>query len=381
MMRHLGSGLRAAAAGWSLAAALFCAAVFSARATEQPAAEQPAAEQPAAAANGQPSPSDQPPPAVPKAAAPAPARCIPFRIRPQDQLWAVSTRHLGCGCAATQEPSWRVWRYDHAAKQWVTATAAEFYETDSADVVTTFYIHGNRIDHCQAFSDGMDVYFQLAGKLDIERPVRFVIWSWPSSQIKGPLKDVRAKAWRTDADGYYLARFLADMQPEVQVGLLGYSYGARIITGAMHLLGGGSLAGKSVPPGERPVIRAAFWAAALHNHWLLPGHYHGQALTTLDRCFVTYNCCDPVLSRYHWLEKCGNPVAMGYSGVYGRNLLPPELNSRLEEMNVTCLVGGTHDMRPYLYSLPIQNRTREYVLWHELDEARPAAQALAAATP
>jgi hypothetical protein len=48
-------------------------------------------------------------------------------------------------------------------------------------------------------------------------------------------------------------------------------------------------------------------------------------------------------------------------------------------MNVTCLVGGTHDMQPYLYSLPIQNRTREYVLWHELDAAKPAAPALAAA--
>jgi hypothetical protein len=374
MMRHLGSGLRAAAAVWSLTAALFCAAGLSARAAEQPAAAQPAAE-----ANGQRSPSDQSPQGAPKVAVPAPARCIPFRVRPQDQLWAVSTRHLGCGCAADLEPSWRIWRYDHASKQWVIATTAEFYATDSADVVTSFYIHGNRIDHGQAFSDGMNVYFQLAGKLDDERPVRFVIWSWPSSQIKGPLKDVRSKAWRSDTDAYYLARFLAGMKPDVQVGLVGYSYGARIATGALHLLGGGRLVGHTLPAGERPQVRIALWAAALHNHWFLPGHYHGQALTALDRGFVTFNCCDPVLSRYHRLEKCGNPVAMGYSGVYGRNLLPPELNSRLEEMNVSCLVGGTHDMRPYLYSLPIQNRTREYVLWHELETAKPAAPALAAA--
>ena len=379
MMRHLGSGLRAAAAVWSLAAALFCAANLSARAAEQPAAEQPAAAQPAAEANGQRSPSDLQPPQAPKDATPAPARCIPFRIRPQDQLWAVSTRHLGCGCAHSQVPNWQVWRYDHLAKHWQVATTADFYATDSADMVTTFFIHGNRIEHSQAFRDGMDVYFQLAGKSDDELPVRFVIWSWPSSQIKGPLKDVRSKAWRSDTDAYYLARFLAEIQPDVQVGLVGYSYGARIATGALHLLGGGTLVGHTLAAGERPQVRIALWAAALHNHWLLPGHYHGQALTALDRGFVTYNCCDPVLSRYHWLEKCGNPVALGYSGFYGRNLLPAELNSRVEEMNVTCLVGGTHDMRPYLYSLPIQNRTRDYVLWHELETAKPAAPALAAA--
>jgi hypothetical protein len=226
----------------------------------------------------------------------------------------------------------------------------------------------------------MDVYFQLVGKSDDEPPVRFVIWSWPSSQIKGPLKDVRSKAWRTDTDGYYLARFLAEMKPEVRTGLIGYSYGARIITGALHLLGGGSLAGRTVPAGERPQIRTALWAAALHNDWLLPGHYHGQALAMADRWLTTYNCCDPVLSRYQWIDKCSDPVALGYSGLYGRNRLPPELNERVEEMNVSCLVGGTHDMRAYLYSLPVQDRTRQYVLWHDLESAKSPAPALAAAS-
>jgi hypothetical protein len=169
------------------------------------------------------------------------------------------------------------------------------------------------------------------------------------------------------------------MKPEVQNGLIGYSYGARIITGALHLLGGGTLAGQTMPAGERPAIRVALWAAALHDHWLLPGHYHGQALAMADRWLVTYNYCDPVLSRYQWIEKCGDPAALGYSRLYGRNLLPTELNDRVEEMNVSCLVGGTHDMRPYLYLLPIQNRTRQYVLWHVLEVAEKPVQALAAA--
>jgi hypothetical protein len=213
----------------------------------------------------------------------------------------------------------------------------------------------------------------MAGKYDDERPVRFVIWSWPSSQIKGQLKDVRAKAWRTDVEGYYLARFLAPIQPDVQVGLIGYSYGARIITGGLHLLGGGSLAGRAVAAAERPQLRAALWAAALHNHWLVPGHYHGQALTAVDHCLITYNCGDPVLSRYRLLEKCGDPVALGYSGMYGGNLLPADVGRRVEQMDVTCIVGGTHAMQPYLYSPNIQHRTRQVVLWHMLESSKPAA--------
>jgi hypothetical protein len=87
-----------------------------------------------------------------------------------------------------------------------------------------------------------------------------------------------------------------------------------------------------------------------------------------------------VLSRYHWIEKCGDPVALGYSGLYGRNLLPPELNERVEEMNVSGLIGGTHDMPIFLHSPAIQERTRQFVLWHEL-ESRPqaASRPLAAA--
>lgn len=290
--------------------------------------------------------------------------CRTFRVREQDEVWVVSTRHLGCPGDSKQEPIWQLWKYEKG--WWQPRTAAEFNARDSADVVTPFYIHGNRIDHPQACSDGLAVYFQLIGKLDAEPPVRFVIWSWPSSQIKGQLKDVRAKAARSDVDAYYLARFVARMKPAVRVGLVGYSFGARIVSGAMHRLGGGSLLGWSLEPGERPAVRVALWAAAEHNYWYLPGNFHDRALAAGDAWFITINHCDPVLERYRFIEECGNPVAVGYAGIYGRNLLPADVNARVEEVNVTNIVGGTHDMSAYLYSLYIQGRTREFVLWHEL---------------
>jgi hypothetical protein len=284
--------------------------------------------------------------------------CVPFRVREQDAVWAISTRHLGCCHAFTPY----VWKF--VGGQWYPSSLQAFYAEDSADVVTSVYVHGNRIDSAQALSDGLQIYFQLVGRYDHLRPTRFVIWSWPSSQIHGPLRDVRAKAQRTDIDGYFFAQWMSGMQSDVQVGLLGYSYGARIITGALHLLGGGQLCGRTVPGGNRQPTQVVLWAAALHNYWLLPGQYHGCALPMANRWAIYINGCDPVLQRYRMLDKWSRPEALGYTGMVGMNQLPPEIWSRIEHWQVSHVVGRVHDMRRYLYAPGIAGRTTEILLWH-----------------
>lgn len=298
-------------------------------------------------------------------AAPPAAECSTFRVREQDQVWLVSTRHLGCNLGYI--PTFQVSRYERGT--WQPATEAEFFAADTADVVTPIYVHGNRIDACLASSYGLSVYFEMAGKLDHEQPVRFVIWSWPADQIKGPLNDVRSKAARCDYEAYFFGSFLGRLQPDVRVGVIGFSFGARIVSGGMHLVNGGSIFGYSLPAAPRAQFRVALWAAAEHNHWYLPGQFHSRALAAAEAWFVTVNCCDPVLARYRMLDRCDNAEAVGYAGIYGRNLLPPDVNARIEEVNVANIVGGEHDWRPYLYSRYIQDRTREYVLWHPLAEA------------
>jgi hypothetical protein len=314
-------------------------------------------------------------PACAATAAPCTTGCVPFGVRPQDAVWVISTRHLGCGHAFSPQ----VWKFE--AGRWQPSSLAAFYASDSPEQVTSVYLHGNRIDHGQAFADGLQFYFQLVGKYPSERPTRFVIWSWPSSQIKGVLKDVRSKAARTDIEGYFLAQFMSGMRSDVQVGLLGYSFGARIITGGLHLLGGGQLCGRVVPGGNRQATTVVLWAAALHNHWLLPGHYHGCALPMAQHWLIYVNGCDPVLMRYHMLEKCGDPAALGYTGLAGLNSLPPHLRSRFEQLQVSHIIGKTHDVRPYVYSPVVSGRTRQYLLWHEIwakplattaDEKKPA---------
>ena len=104
----------------------------------------------------------------------------------------------------------------------------------------------------------------------------------------------------------------------------------------------------------------------IHLHWALPDALtraeQSDGQTTFhavpNRWLITRNCCDPALARYRWVEKCYNPVALGYSGMVGRNLLAPEIDARIEELDVTHLVGGTHDNDAYLYCESIVRRTR-----------------------
>jgi hypothetical protein len=150
------------------------------------------------------------------------------------------------------------------------------------------------------------------------------------------------------------------------VGVIGFSFGARIVSGAMHLVNGGTIFGCSLSSATHPQLHVALWAAAEHNHWYLSGQFHGQALAAAEAWYITIDCCDPVLARYRLLDKCDNSTAVGYAGIYGRNLLAPDVNARIEEVNVSNIIGGDHDWRPYLYSRYIQDRTRDYVLWHQL---------------
>ena len=244
-----------------------------------------------------------------------PKESCTFRVREQDEIWVVSTRHLGCPWGGKEEPAWQIWRYEKG--WWQPRTAAEFYAGDNAEVVTPFYIHGNRIDASAGVQRRVGVYFQLVGKLDEEPPVRFVIWSWPSSQIKGPLKDVRVKAARSDVDAYYLARFLAGMKPEVRVGLVGLS-----ATGARIVERGDASAGRRgdawLATCTTSTIRE-FRVAHVGGGGAQPlvsrrGNFMTGRSAAADAWFITINCCDPVLARYRILEECGNPVAVGYAG-------------------------------------------------------------------
>ncbi len=219
--------------------------------------------------------------------------------RPQDQLWLVSDRGLGCGPAQQQVPKLHYWRFDRE-QAWVPSTLPELVSSDDREVVTCVFAHGNRISSEEAFTRCWEAYRALVQCAD-ERPIRFIAWSWPSDTVRGPINDARVKAWRTNPSGYYLAWFLDQLDPEVPLSLWGHSFGARIVTGALHLLGGGAINGLrlgSRTHAERARVQVALVAAALDTDWLVPGHFHGRAMSQTSGLLLVNNGCDMLLKRY-----------------------------------------------------------------------------------
>ena len=185
----------------------------------------------------------------------------------------------------------------------------------------------------------------------------------PALRCGVQLRDVRTKANRTDLAGYCLAWVLTRLPETQHVSLLGYSFGARIATGAMHLVGGGELAGRTLPP--HPTLsgntRVVMMAGALHNSWLRPGGYHELAVTHLDYLLNLYNCCDPVLKRYHRLYKHSHATAIGYAGMYTRDL--EELAQRIEQQDVCDVVQSSHSVNNYFVNRCLLERIRDVLFW------------------
>lgn len=284
------------------------------------------------------------------AARPAVANSI-GQLEPPDDIWMISSRtatHASLLSDGAADDELHYWR-DAGEAGWVAASRAEFLATGDVTRPTIFYVHGNRMSARDALPRGLKVFQRLFGGVD-RHPVRFVIWSWPSAQIKGPVKDLRVKAHRSEVHAYHLARLVDQMNRDLPVGFVGYSYGARLISAAMHLLGGGEVVGRRLAlrtDHEHRHMRAVFVAAAFDNDWLLPGHNHGNALTQLDRVLVVVNHQDPALRLYPLLKRGETPDALGFSGL-PHNRHAGYIYGQVDQLNVTHSVGKAHALKEYI---------------------------------
>jgi hypothetical protein len=279
--------------------------------------------------------------------------------RTTDEVWLVSTRGLGCpDCEPSPHPE--VWRYDCDAHQWNNSSLEAFLANHDPAKPTVLWVHGNRMEAGETQSQGVSVYHQLTRGVSGDRPIRFVIFSWPSAPIRGLREDARVKARRTNIDGYYLGWLVNQIDPRVPVDFIGYSFGARIVTGALHILGGGALFGHSLPESAKPraPMQTVLIAPAVNNDWLAIGRPHGQALVAVDRMLSFNNTCDRALKRYGVVDPCNRPEALGYTfavGPLGEN------RHKLRELDMCCVVGKQHNWVNYFYNPSILAQMRPYI--------------------
>lgn len=257
----------------------------------------------------------------------------------RSSVWLVCTRNLPCDGSSSdcleglvvhrlQDAGWR---------------RSDLDELVADQTPTTVYVHGNRYESTDAIEVGT-TWSRLLVSGGCCDGIRFVIWSWPSAPECGPVRDLRTMAYRSELQGRYLAEFV-DLLPDASpVSLIGHSYGSRLISSTLHLLGGGTIdhvmQEAPCPECERSV-RAILMAAAVDCDWLLPGRRHGSALLAAERVVVLKNDRDPILKRYHLLYPCNDPQALGYAGL-PRSILCGPYGCQVAECDVSDFVGARH---------------------------------------
>ena len=298
------------------------------------------------------------------AIAETPCCCAPTTTapRPQDRIWLISTREAGCPDTrpTAADPNLPVCTYSNNA--WQPSDMAAFLADDDGQTRTVFYVHGNQTSAEEAKEYGLTLYRSLIGVSTDERPVRFVIWSWPSDRIGRALEDVRTKAVYSDTTGYFLAAVFERLKATTPVTLIGFSFGTRSITGALQLAAGGQIAGRVMPhTSPHAPANVVLMAAAEDSDWLFPGRRNGLALSPTSSLLNVYNSCDKVLKRYHWLygRRCC-AEALGYVGL-ATGCLPVDQRPKIAQMDACCTVGSEHNSLNYFSSSSIMDRVRPYV--------------------
>ncbi len=292
------------------------------------------------------------------------------RVQPvlaSNEIFLISTRVVGTACDGSAMSR-------HLQCEQVVATPSQKFRWQSCDWrdlaseslsnrPTVIYIHGNRIARGEDRLQGMQIYRSLTRHNQSNESLRFIIWSWPSSAIPGPFKDYKIKANRTRPAAWQLAWFLDHIPAKSRVSLLGYSYGARIASGAMHILGGGSLGGlkleQRIHP-QHPPFRVALLAAAFDAHWIQPGHFYGRALSQVERLVISTNQLDPVMRFYHLSNGRGRIHALGKSGVSQPQTLG-YARQNIKLIDCTRTVGRNHSLVDYL---TVSGKMR--LIWQEL---------------
>ncbi|MEI8371197.1 MAG: hypothetical protein WCJ35_00010 [Planctomycetota bacterium] len=284
---------------------------------------------------------------------------------PVTQVWLLNTRSTpGCGDLEAGLSKITYSRLDESCGggHWQPSDAAVFQASALPNVPTIVLIHGNGSDEDWAVRHGNELYGLMKQRAS-GCPFRLIVWSWLADrELRRIRLDVQIKVRRSDVEAYYLARVLPNLPKGTPLSLVGYSLGCRTASGALHLLAGGSVAGRKLSSevlsawnqgGLRP-IRVMMVAAAMDANWLEPCGPRGLAPLAVERILVVKNGSDRVMKLYTRLYGRHGPEALGHVGPTGT------AGGKLEVVDVSCEVGRKHDFDRYQESLPVYQRLAWY---------------------
>ncbi len=299
----------------------------------------------------------------------------------QSEVFEVSTRHL-CDQFRTinfDRPSVEVNQWN--GFQWMRSDIETVLPTSGTGVLTIVYVHGNFMERTNALERVRIIDQYLTSQTD--RPYRLIMLSWPSQREKRPLRDAVSNAEGAECQSLYLAWMLQRLRNESQLSVLGFSYGARAVTGALHLDAGGSIPGYAAVPIPRHDgelnYRLGLVAPALDRNWIESHGRHGLALSHVESMINLYNSRDPILRRFRFIDRLSRPIAAGFAGFAGltgmegfadpRATSPLAGQSRIQQFDCGAVIGTTHSEKSYYGECPYFRSMIKHLLWQDSREA------------
>ena len=266
----------------------------------------------------------------------------------EDRIWVISTRHLTSKPGAPVDVNDFTYTRVRLDGECDSGDFEQF-KADGVGRRTCVYVHGNRVSASYAIKRGRRVYEDVRSAAPDSESLRFVIWSWPSTRIKGLVRDARVKAQKTTAQSFYLGALLSHQPEDESFGVIGFSFGAPIICGAMHLVSGGEICGYSLPMEKKVRLKAdvVLMAGAMGSRWLAPGGRYDLAFQQMEQLLLLRNSTDSALKRY-WVVGGRGVSALGYVGLSPR--VARNSGVEVRQCDVARAIGREHTASLYLNS-------------------------------
>jgi hypothetical protein len=266
-------------------------------------------------------------------------------------VWIVSTRDCPQEMGSDPWPKLQVEHFDEKGNLVVVSADELFAQTVGRPVL--IQVQGSLTTPDIALGGLLWTHAWLQTHRCLPPDAIIIAFDWPSQRIyRNQYLDINEKGRRSFVAAYHLAKFVERFPASSRICLLGQSYGGRVVPGALHLLGGGSLKSKS----HEPEVQLAATRPDLHLHgviiagaadrtWLDPGQRFDKALTASSAFLNLYNHKDESLILYPFLLSSNHHRALGRLGLSRRDFetLGPTA-ARYEEHDIHDILRTEHSL-------------------------------------
>ncbi len=276
-----------------------------------------------------------------------------FRPRPDriDGVWVVQTRQCPQVLGSDPWPCLKALRFDAEGKLVERPVAELFAATVGRPVL--IQVQGSLTTPDAAIGGLFWTHSWLQHHRSLPEDAVVIAFDWPSQRVYGEdIRDINEKGRRAFVAGYHLAAFVSAFPGGSRICLVGQSFGGRVVTSALHALGGGTIAGRKHEPTARLAstrpdlrVRAVIIGAASDHDWLDPGQKLDRALYGCEALLNLYNRKDEALLLYPSLFRSGHRRALGRVGLSNADFesLGP-LAARYQEHDVHEILGAEHTL-------------------------------------